>query len=292
MADIKKFNEILASCILVAIVVCAILLLGFFVYRKYTSEAPQSLTIEYIIQTDSTGVVSVDAYQIAETIQTYIDKHEHLLDDKYKHILEQKENIHDYLTWGGILITLVLSIFGFFGYKSLSSIEERITDAVESKASKKASDTAEEYAKKRFDEYERHTDKILSDKEKINEGKLDCYKESTKDALVISITNSLNKAQGQMRKDMQRDAEDAVRDAYNKSLSDKVNDVETNSKLIESLEKDMAYLTRQFDELKARLSIVESKNSISHPSNPLSTSKTTTIVRDRRDNRNPNPYKK
>ena len=164
--DNKTFFE-RTGCIL--IVLCIIALLGafFFSCLLYVKRDVQDVNVRIVMPVDSTGVITVEAMQQAEDLKTELQRHEQLLEDRYKHVLEQKENMNDLLTIGGMFLTVVLALFGFFGYKSMSSIEEK----VKKEAKIAAKETSKEETKKQFDSYATNTTLSLTAemKQKVKE---------------------------------------------------------------------------------------------------------------------------
>ena len=129
MSDRSYLTRIGAVLIVTCIVIllAGILLYGF-IYRDHQQE---NVSIQFVLQTDTLGRISQDVKFQADTLMAMMERHEHLLQDKYQHILEQKEIFNDVLTLGGMLLAVVLSLFGFFGYKSLNSIEDKVKEQVE-----------------------------------------------------------------------------------------------------------------------------------------------------------------
>lgn len=158
MSDQSFLNRIGAIVIVICVVLllAGILLYGF-VYRNHQQE---NVSIQFVIQTDSLGRVSQDASSQVDTLMTLMDRHEHLLQDKYQHILEQKEIFNDVLTLGGMLLAVVLSLFGFFGYKSLNSIEDKVKEQV--------NQLTDNLFKQQFEAYKNSTKEELIDKIEIN----------------------------------------------------------------------------------------------------------------------------
>ena len=121
----------------------------------------------YTIKVDSAGNVTPAAQLQVDSMISTIKQHEHLIQDRYDYVLEQRENSQDYLTVGGIFVTVILSIFGFFGYKSFKSIEE---DA-KSSAKKIAADKAEEIANEKATDVATKLNNRLNNELKIEQQK-------------------------------------------------------------------------------------------------------------------------
>ena len=135
-------------------------LLGAFFFScvMFVKSNVQDVNVQIIMPVDSTGIITPEAMQQAEDLKTELVRHEQFLEDRYKHVLEQKENMNDMLTIGGMFLTIVLALFGFFGYKSMSSIEEKVKQA----AKEAAEEMAKEETKTQFASYAVKTTESLT----------------------------------------------------------------------------------------------------------------------------------
>lgn len=139
------------GAVLIACCIAA-LLAGIFLYGYICkTQQQENITVQFVVQTDSTGRVLPATQHQADSLMAVMERHEHLLQDKYEHILEQKEIFNDVLTLGGILLAVVLSLFGFFGYKSLNAIEENVKEQAEITAT----NTAESSFKEKFESFKK-----------------------------------------------------------------------------------------------------------------------------------------
>lgn len=218
------------------IVLCIIALLGafFFSCMLFVKNDVQDINVQIVMPVDSTGVISAEALQQAEDLKAELLRHEQLLEDRYKHVLEQKENLNDLLTIGGMFLTIVLALFGFFGYKSMNSIEEKVKQEAESTAKK----TAEEASKSRFESFEQATkENLKTDMEKKVKVTVDKEmaesKKATKEQLEASLKEQIKDVSEKVK-----DTEDQINglsaslgnlDQKLASLSDKVGRLEKNS---------------------------------------------------------------
>lgn len=133
---------------------CTLALIGVLVqYSFKINHTTNHYTIEYTITTDSLGHVSTESRALADSIIHEIQKQEHLLEDKYEHVIDQQSNTQDLLAIGGVLLGIIVSIVGFFGYSTMQSIE----DKAEAKANDAATDaynkTINSLQEKYFKEY-------------------------------------------------------------------------------------------------------------------------------------------
>ena len=139
------------GAVLIACCIAALLLGILFYGYIYKTQQLEDITVQFVIQTDSTGRVLPATQHQADSLMAVMERHEHLLHDKYEHILEQKEIFNDVLTLGGMFLAVVLSLFGFFGYKSLNAIEENVKE----QAKITANNTAESSFKEKFEGFKK-----------------------------------------------------------------------------------------------------------------------------------------
>ena len=159
------YNEIAATILLVFCAVSVVVAIVIFAIGSKREVVKHEYT--YTIKVDSAGNVTPAAQLQVDSMISTIKQHEHLIQDRYDYVLEQRENSQDYLTVGGIFVTVILSIFGFFGYKSFKSIEE---DA-KSSAKKIAADKAEEIANEKATDVATKLNNRLNNELKIEQQK-------------------------------------------------------------------------------------------------------------------------
>lgn len=73
-----------------------------------------------------------------------------MMEDKYQYVLDQKMNEDRYFSIGTFVVGVVISIFGFFGFKSLKSIEEKAKEDSQRVATQTSEDVTKEYLKQRL----------------------------------------------------------------------------------------------------------------------------------------------
>jgi heme/copper-type cytochrome/quinol oxidase subunit 1 len=144
----------------ILIVLCVVGLIGAFVFAGYlySTSKVQDVNVQIVMNVDSTGVLSEESKQQVIEMKEEIIRHEHLLEDRYKHVLEQKENLNDMLTIGGMFMTIVLALFGFFGYKSMTTLEDKVKE----NAKTTAEETATKASKEKFENFEKQTKENLT----------------------------------------------------------------------------------------------------------------------------------
>lgn len=153
--------------------VCALVLYAFRI-----NHTTQHLTIEYTITTDSLGHVSKESRELADSVINEMKRQEHLLEDKYEYVINQQSNAQDMLAIGGILLGIIVSIVGFFGYSTMQSIEEKATTIATDAADKACLKKLNDLQDKKFKEYLEDNAKPEVDKQ-IKEAIINQTKELT-----------------------------------------------------------------------------------------------------------------
>lgn len=127
--DNRTFNE-RAGIIIIS--VCIVALLGAFAFSCFlvSKKSVNDVSIEIRMPVDSTGVLTEKSILVGEDLKAELTRHEQLIEDRYKHVLEQKETLNDIMSIGSAFLAVILALFGFFGYKSMSSIEEKVEKKV------------------------------------------------------------------------------------------------------------------------------------------------------------------
>lgn len=168
--DKRSFLDCMGGVLIALCVICLLGAFGFACYL-FSNNTVQDVNVQIVMQVDSTGVLSEESLQQAENLKAELVRHEQLLEDRYKHVLEQKENLNDMLTIGGMFLTIILALFGFFGYKSMVSLEDKVKLDAKSTAEK----TAKETSKTRFKSFEQDTKSSLEKQVKETVGNLNNY---------------------------------------------------------------------------------------------------------------------
>ena len=210
---------------------CIAALLGAFAFSCYlfSQRNVQDVNVQIIVQVDSTGVVLPESIDQMKDLKAELDRHEQLIEDRYKHVLEQKENMNDMLTIGGMFLTIVLALFGFFGYKSINTLEDKV------KADAKGS------FEKKFEIYAQATTESLKSqmgkdvKETVGKGMAE-YQKTTNKWLEAKITKDFNDKYDDIRAEV---------DAVSTSLG--------------NLDEKLAVLTSDVDKLAANEKLQERK---------------------------------
>lgn len=221
----------------VIIGICVVFLLFGIVGYGYickTHEVEKTV-VQFVIQTDSAGHVVPEVERQVDSLVSVMEHQERLLKDKYEHILDQKEMFNDVITIGGMVLAVVLSLFGFFGYKSLNDIEDNVRDQVRS-----AADTSFKEQFKRF--------------KKQTKGELERYVEDRTRELIDKKSAETKITQRQSIKDLVKTSIQSFKDK-----------IDEHNNTIENINKSLSNLDEKYGVLNDKLLKLEDVNSKSAP---------------------------
>lgn len=220
---LEYFNNRAATIVLSVCVIAMVVLSVIFGFSRCSQHVNITNECSVNLIVDSLGTLSKESRAAADSIVNAIQAQQHLLDDKYKYILEQKETAQDFITFGGLFVTIALSLFGFFGYRSIESIKDNSKRIAET-ASRETTESilqkdsngymeknAKEIINKRIDELYKEefrnvqiqklkddiTKEISADKQFVSEN-ADLIKARVKD--IDKIQNTLNMIVDRMKK--------------------------------------------------------------------------------------------
>lgn len=77
---------------------------------------------------DSTGFDTERFSFYSDSLINVVNRHERILDEKYASFISEKEQTLRIESIVGILISIIVAVVGFFGYKSIKSIEKKAAD--------------------------------------------------------------------------------------------------------------------------------------------------------------------
>lgn len=128
------------------------------IYRAcscFTDQVTQTHRIVLTVSPDSVYDDAKFSYY-TDSLITVINKHEHVIADRYEAILEDKADTQKYWSLAGFLVSVIVGIAGFFGFKSIKDIEHDCKETAEeiaaSKAASVASATSKEITQKYLDD--------------------------------------------------------------------------------------------------------------------------------------------
>lgn len=245
-------NKMAAWILFLCIVVAAVTVAFFSLDRAILNEEKE-VKISYVFQTDTLGTVTPQSRALADSVLYEMSKHEQRIADKYEYIIEQRSNIEDYLTWGGILITVVISIFGFFGYKSLHDIQERILKHVEPSAQKAAEDKAEKICRSKHDAYVTRTKAKIEAWKTKTETTIYSYQSDKFSSLEKDLTENIGRNIARQKQILEEQIRTRVKEEYDQNFADKAQEIKNNSDIIDSLQADITTLKSRIDEVEEKI---------------------------------------
>lgn len=148
-----SYSERWGFTILGAGVVLLFILIGYWLCGGKPN--PESHHIQVYVAVDTLTSDVVDLYTRAQvdSIIDCLQNHEALLDKKYQYILEQREEEDRFKTYLAIIVSIILSIAAFFGFKTISELKKQCREESEALSSaiaeKKAIEVAEKIAEEK-----------------------------------------------------------------------------------------------------------------------------------------------
>lgn len=218
---LRFINEIAATVILTLSVISVVAAIVIFSLGSKREVVRHEYT--FTIKVDSTTNLTPAAQMQVDSIISSIKQHEHIINDRYDYVLEQRENALNYLTVGGIFVTVILSIFGFFGYKSFRNIEEDAKLSAKKIAENKTEEIAEEQA----------TSVALRLNKKLN------------NKLEVDQQNALTSFKNRVIPDA---VVKAVEQKFGQVVEDKILKVDVALEKLQTIEQDITELKRAKDE--------------------------------------------
>lgn len=144
-STIKTADIILVSCVVAILIVSAV-----WCCRTCLKPEIQPIRIEFTAS-DSLRMANYLSKEQADSLITIVRRHERELAERYQYALEQKMDQDQYFSFGTFLVGVILSIFGFFGYKSIKSIEEKANNDAERAAKQTSEDVTKSYLNEKLD---------------------------------------------------------------------------------------------------------------------------------------------
>ena len=216
------------------IVIYAVALIVAFVYSFHLAKtnSVQDVTVKVVVVADSTGVITQEATQSVEALKEELVRHEHLLEDRYQHLLEQKEDMNDLLSIGGMFLAAILGIFGFFGYKSINNIEE--------KAEKEAKFVAE----------------------KASRDELDAMRKGIETRMTDNMRNLVQNVVNKQVAEKTKSSKQHIDATINEKIRDSIQDVKDMKDTVDRYRQSLENLDQKIAEVKDRLDTSEAEKPV------------------------------
>lgn len=226
--DNKSFYERTGA---ILIVICAVALIGALAYSFYLAKtnSVQDVTVKVVVAVDSTGVITQETAQAVADLKEELTRHEQLLEDRYQHLLAQKEDMNDLLSIGGMFLAAILGIFGFFGYKSINNIEE--------KAEKEARLTAEKTSRDELDVMRKGIESRMTDK------------------MQTQVQNAVSKKVAEQTKASKQQIDASI----NEKVKDSIQDVSDMKETVAGFRQSLENLDQKIADARGRLDALEAQ---------------------------------
>lgn len=130
--------------ILVACVIAILFVSAFWTCKMCCKPDVQPVRIE-VVTSDSLCQKNYLSKEQADSLITVVKRHEQELAERYQYALEQKMSQDQYYSLGTFVVGVILSLFGFFGYKSIKSIEEKANKDADRAAKQTSEDVTKGY---------------------------------------------------------------------------------------------------------------------------------------------------
>lgn len=134
---INSLGGILLFIAAVALIVIAVVFIIKF--PKYETATPVYL----YVQSDSLGVLTESSETAIDSLMYLLNRQDSALVANYDNLIKQKQEESFIMTFGGLIVSVILAIFGFFGYKSFKSIEDKAINTAEEIVNKKFRDLSD-----------------------------------------------------------------------------------------------------------------------------------------------------
>lgn len=255
------FLNKMAAWILFLCVAASLAAIVIFAYGKSIVKEEKNVKITYLFQTDTLGGVTPASRMFADSVLHEISKHEQRIADKYEYIIDQRSNIEDYLTWGGILLTIVVSVFGFFGYKSLHDIEGKLVKQIEPSAQKAAENKAASVCENKYEAYQTTSEAKIEAWKTKAESRIESFQTTTYTSLRDDLSEAMGKKVAKQKQNIDDLIRTKIQEEYEKKFAGKVQDIEDNASIIESLQKDVTELKGRLDDMTEQMAKVSLKPS-------------------------------
>lgn len=204
-------SYVIAICI-TALMVCGCI----WLYHCLLNEPKiNKVNIEFV-SSDSILDKNYLTQEQVDSIVKVINKHEAQMSDKYQYFIEQKYNEDKYFSVFTVLLGIVFSIFGFFGYKSITSIEDKAIKVAQTKSQEIADKIARQTADKVAKEYmENNVTKYVNDASNVlfHSEAAEVLKNGLKASLYSELENHLNKLVDERIKESREDSDNRENDS-------------------------------------------------------------------------------
>ena len=189
--DSTQKNDWVRILSFVIIALCILLLIGLLGVMAWRSTNNNPDLYRVIVTTntfpDSLKAYNYIDYETVDSLINAVKTYDDQLTQKYQYLVEQKEQDSQVFYWGSLIVGIVIAVFGWFGFQSFTTIED--------KAKKKATSVASLVAMKETLRYleDEGSEKIKETaKNSLQEEAVQKVKKQVIDDLNIIIEDRLN----------------------------------------------------------------------------------------------------
>ena len=226
----------LSFAIIVVCIALLLALLGLMVWRA-TKNNPD---VYRVIVTSDISPDSLKAYNYmdkaqADSLINSVIAYDEQLTKKYQYLVEQKEQDTQVFYWGSLIVGIVIAVFGWFGFQSFTTIEDKAKKMAGSVANRTAWTATQKYLKEegknqiseaaktnlQDDTVKKVRDQVINELNTIIENRLSHYLPSNK-------VNELDSRVESLEKSIIPEIDKAVKDAV-KEVMDKYRKASSNS---------------------------------------------------------------
>lgn len=141
--------RILSFAIIVLCIIMLLALLGLMVWRT-TNNNPDVYRVIVTADAlpDSLKTSDLITYEQADSLIMAVRTYDEQLTQKYQYLVEQKEQDSQVFYWGSLIVGVIIAVFGWFGFQSFTTIEDKAKSKAAKVADKVAKRTAWSSAQK------------------------------------------------------------------------------------------------------------------------------------------------
>lgn len=140
--DIHQKKDCVRTVSYIIIAFCIILLLGLLglMACRATKNNPEVYRVIATsdISPDSLKTYSYINYEQLDSLINAVVDYDAQLTQKYQYLVEQKEQDSQVFYWGSLIVGIVVAVFGWFGFQSFTTIEDKAKKKAEQIAYKTA----------------------------------------------------------------------------------------------------------------------------------------------------------
>lgn len=182
--------DIIAFIIIGLTILALFFVSSAFVYQLFFKKPRVQQIVISVAPKDSLDQsLSYSSMQI-DSLVNVIKHHEQALEEKYQYVIEEKEEKDSLNTLGTLIVGIVLSFCGFFGYKSFTDLKSHGEKIASNAAIEVAEKVAQTEAEKSIDnKVKSYLNENLSNE--VNANITDYYRSQTDNVLANQIKDSL-----------------------------------------------------------------------------------------------------